>query len=95
MKFLLDYGFTEDEIVAFSANIPPLLLEHILNSYKLVSKNIESLKDLGIDNVKDVFAKFYDMFLMDNSNFMNIFNGYERDDLVDKINNNVDIVEFL
>ena len=40
MKFLLDYGFTEDEIVAFSANIPPLLLEHILNSYKLVSKNI-------------------------------------------------------
>lgn len=95
MKFLLDYGFTEDEIVAFSANIPPLLLEHILNSYKLVSKNIESLKDLGIDNVKEVFAKFYDMFLMDNSNFMNIFNGYERDDLVDKINNNVDIVEFL
>ena len=95
MKFLLDYGFTEDEIVAFSANIPPLLLEHILNSYKLVSKNIESLKDLGIDNVKDVFAKFHDMFLMDNSNFMNIFNGYERDDLVDKINNNVDIVEFL
>lgn len=95
MKFLLDYGFTEDEIVAFSANIPPLLLEHILNSYKLVSKNIESLKNLGIDNVKDVFAKFYDMFLMDNSNFMNIFNGYERDDLVDKINNNVDIVEFL
>ena len=75
MKFLLDYGFTEDEIVAFSANIPPLLLEHILNSYKLVSKNIESLKDLGIDNVKEVFAKFYDMFLMDNSNFMNIFNG--------------------
>lgn len=95
MKFLLDYDFTEEEINAFSSNIPPLLFEHIVNSYQLVFKNIDFLKNLGILNYKEVFIKFYDMFLMDNSNFMTIFNNYEREDLIDKINANADIVEFL
>ncbi len=95
MNFLIDYGFVEKEIEGFSSNIPPLLYEQILNFYKLVSQNIEFLKNLGITNYKEVFMKFYDMFLMDSSNFMNIFNNYEREDLVEKINANADIVEFL
>lgn len=95
MNFLLDYGFNEEEIKVFGFNIPPLLHEQLINSYKLVSQNINSLTNLGIQNVKEVFVKFYDMFLMDNSNFMNIFNNYEREDLVEKINSNADIVEFL
>ena len=95
MSFLLDYDFNDEEIKVFSANIPPLLHEQMLNNYKLITKNIDSLKDLGVTNYKEVFIKFYDMFLLDNSNFMNIFNKYERDDLVGKINDNADIVEFL
>ncbi len=95
MNFLLNYGFNENEIQSFSKNIPPLLYEQLLNSYKLVSQNIESLNHLGILNTKEVFFKFYDMFLMDNSNFMNIFNKYEIQDLIEKINNNVEIIEFL
>ena len=73
MKFLLDYDFSDKEIQELSANIPPLLVESIFNSYRLVSKNLDSLKELGIQNSKEIFTKFYDMFLMDNSNFMNIF----------------------
>lgn len=95
MNFLLNYGFNEEEIKAFSMNVPPMLYEQILNSYPLVSQNIESLKEMGVLNYKEVFIKFYDMFLMDNSNFMNIFNKYEREDLVEKINANANIVEFL
>lgn len=95
MKFLLEYGFTEEEINAFSENIPPLLEEQIFNSYALVGKNIEVLKDLGVNDYKNIFIKYYDMFLMDYSNFVNIFNKYERDDLVEKINNNIEIIEFL
>ncbi len=95
MKFLLDYGFSEEEINDFSENIPAKLLECIYNSYRLVAKNMETLKDMGITNYKDIFKKFYDMFLMDNSNFVNIFNKYDRDDLVDKLLKNPDIVEFL
>lgn len=95
MKFLLEYGFNEEEIQTFCANIPPLLHEQLLNSYKLVSQNLDFLKSLGVTNYKEVFEKFYDMFLMDNSNFITIFNNYEREDLLDKINTNADIVEFL
>ncbi len=95
MNFLLNYGFNEEEIEVFASDIPPLLHEHILNYYKLVMENIEFLKEIGILNYKEIFIKFYDMFLMDKSNFMNIFNKYEREDLVEKINNNADIVEFL
>ena len=79
----------------FSANIPPLLQEQILNSYKLVSQNIEFLKNLGVSTYKEIFLKFYDMFLMDTSNFATIFNNYEREDLLEKINANMEIVEFL
>lgn len=95
MKFLLDYDFTEEEITRFSENVPPVLLESIFNSYRLVSLNIESLKKMGVSNYKEIFIKFYDMFLMDNSNFMNVFNKYDREDLVAKLEKNSDIVEFL
>ncbi len=95
MKFLLNYGYTEEEIENFSANVPPLLLEQIMNSYALVSKNMDSLISLGIHNCKEIFLKFYDMFLMDNSNFINIFNKYDHADLIEKLDKNIDIVEFL
>ena len=95
MSFLLDYGFSEEELKEFISNIPPLLLEHLLNYYKLVMQNLDYLKEIGVNNYKEAFIKFYDMFLIDKSNFMNIFNKYEREDLVGKINQNADIIEFL
>lgn len=95
MKFLLEYGFTEEEIENFSANVPPLLLNKILDSYLLVAKNIDSVKQMGIQSYKSIFLKFYDMFLMDNSNFVNVFNKYDLNDLVEKIDANYEIVEFL
>lgn len=95
MKFLLDYNFTEEEINRFNENVPPVLLEALFNSYRLVSHNLDSLKEMGVRNYKEIFIKFYDMFLMDNSNFMNVFNKYDREDLVEKLDRNADIVEFL
>ena len=95
MKFLLEYGFHEEELENFSANIPPMLLEKIMNSFQLVSKNIDFIKSIGVQSYKDIFIKFYDMFLMDNSNFVNIFNKYDLSDLVEKIDANYEIVEFL
>lgn len=95
MNFLEEYDFTTEEIKNLTENIPPLLLEHLINSYALVSKNLDYLKDLGVTNYKEIFIKFYDMFLMDNSNFLNIFKQYEKEDLLEKINNNYEIIEFL
>ncbi len=95
MSYLLNYDFSNEEIEEFCANVPPMLVEQLFNSYRLVSKNLDALKEMGIKNYKELFLKFYDMFLMDNSNFLNIFNKYDPKDLIDKINDNIDIVEFL
>ncbi len=95
MKFLLEYGFSDLDIENFTANVPPLLLDKLTSSYLLVSKNIESMKQMGIQSYKNIFLKFYDMFLMDNSNFVNVFNKYDLSDLVEKIDANYEIVEFL
>lgn len=95
MNFLSEFNFSEEEILNLSNNIPPILYEQIVNSYQLVSKNIAYLKDLGVIPYKEMFIKFYDMFLMDASNFINIFNKYETSDLLEKINTNYEIIEFL
>ncbi len=95
MKYLMDFNFTEDEINSFCENVPPVLLETLMNSYKLVSSNINTLKELGITSIKEIFINNYDMFLMDHSNFLNIFNKYEKEDLVEKLNTTPEIIEFL
>lgn len=95
MKFLDKMGFTKEEIEEVINNTPQLLLDKLKEHQKLVMTNISYLKELGVTNYKRVFINYYDMFLMDNSNFIEIFNQYDRDDLIDKIQKNVSVVEYL
>ena len=62
---------------------------------KLVSTNLKYLMDLGVKNYREIFLEYYDLFLLDHSNFMDIFNKYDREDLVDKLDKNVAIIEYL
>ncbi len=95
MKFLEKLDFSKDDIAEIEDNTPDKLLGIIKNQKKLVSENISYLKSLGVTNYQAIFIKYYDMFLMDNSNFKDIFTKYEKDDLIDKLNKNINIVEFL
>lgn len=95
MKFLEKLDFSKDEINTICENTPEKLLEVIKSQKKLVTANITFLKDLGVTNYQAIFIRFYDMFLMDNSNFKEVFNKYEKDDLIAKLNKNINIVEFL
>lgn len=95
MKFLEKYDFNKEDIETFVNNSPKKLLDSIKEHKKLVSTNINYLKELGVKNYKEIFLNFYDMFLMDNSNFIEVFNKYDRDDLIDKLEKNVSIVEYL
>lgn len=95
MKFLENFNFTSEEISYINENFPENLVKAMDTSKKLVSANLEYLKKLGVSNYKDVFMKYYDMFLMDNSNFEEIFSKYDKEDLIDKILKNVNVVEFL
>ena len=95
MKFLEKLNFSKDAIAEIEDNTPEKLLELIKVQKRLVAENITFLKDLGVTNYQEIFIRYYDMFLMDNSNFKDIFSKYEKEDLITKLSKNINIVEYL
>lgn len=95
MKFLEKYEFDKEKIADFLNNSPKKLIDAVKENKKLVCANIEYLKDLGVTNYQEIFLEYYDMFLLDHSNFTSIFSKYEPEDLVEKLKKNIKIVEYL
>ncbi len=95
MLYLENYGFKETEIKWLEENICQTLKKALTEEQKLVGANIGYLKNLGVLNYKEIFNNYYSMFLMDNSAFTEIFNKYDQADLVDKLQKNIAIVEYL
>lgn len=94
MEFLDKY-FDNDTIMYLNDNVPKVILEELEKEQKLVSKNISFLKDLGVSNIDNIFNNYYDMFLMDPGLFSEIFNKYDKEDLIEKLNKNLTIIEHL
>ena len=95
MKFLEKYGFEKKDIEALKENSTSNLLKEIEAHKKLVAKNIEFLTGIGVKNLVEIFVNYHDMFLMDNSNFVAIFNKYEPKSLIEKLAKDVRIMEYL
>ena len=95
MDYLEKYNFTKDDISSFTKNVPASVVNLLEEQKKQVSNNIKYLRELGISNYKDVFLNYYEIFLNDDTNFRAIFEKYDRDDLIDKIAKNINIVEYL
>ena len=95
MKFLEKFGFKKEDIEAVKENSTSALIKELEAHKKLVSKNLEYLNSMGVTNLIDIFVHYHDMFLMDNSNFVEIFNKYDQNDLVLKLAQNVQIMEYL
>ncbi len=95
MKFLQKFEFSEDQLQYLDDNAAAKILEALETNKKLVSANMKYLMDLGVKNYREIFLEYYDLFLLDNSNFMEIFNKYDREDLVDKLEKNPTIIEYL
>ena len=94
MEFLNKY-FDNDTIMYLNDNVPKVILEELEKEQKLVSKNISFLKDLGASNIDNIFKNYYDMFLMDPELFSEIFNKYDKEDLIEKLKKNLTIIEHL
>ncbi len=95
MKFLEKFGFSSDEVNRFCDSVADVMLENLEKNKKLVKANISYLQELGVKNIKEIFNEYYELFLLDHSNFENIFNQYDREDLIEKLAKNVAIVEYL
>lgn len=95
MNYLNKLGFTKEQIESLENEIAEVMVEALSENRKLVTANVEYLLDLGVTNIYEIFRAYYELFLIDHSNFMDIFNKYDREDLIEKLAKNVAIVEYL
>ena len=95
MRYLESFGFPKERIDELEEKLPDVMLNAFNEAYKLVSANITFLNDLGVKNTADIFFNFYELFLLDHSNFKAIFEKYDKEDLSEKLAKNVAIVEYL
>ena len=95
MNFLEEYGFDKDDIQEFIDGTPEAISNLITNNLPLVKTNLEYIKELGISTYKEIFINYPDMFLMDASNFSEMFSKYNTEELIEKLNSNFKMVEYL
>ena len=95
MSYLEKIGFTSEDIIEIKKTTTEVIFNLLNEQKKVVAANINYLKNLGVTNYREIFKKYPDLFLIDNSNFVEIFEKYDRDDLISKLNHNVDIFVFL
>ena len=93
--YLKELGFSEEVIDLLNINLPDLAISSLEKEEKVVTANINYIKDLGVNNYVDAFVNFYNMFLIDTKAFDEIFSKYDREDLVAKLEKNVAIMEYL
>ena len=92
LDYLTKYGFNSSELFE---SIPYAMLKALKENKKIVCTNLEYLIKLGVKNFNEIFSAYYELFLMDPSNFEGIFNKYDQEDLVSKLEKNVGILEYL
>ena len=95
MNFLEKDGFEKEDINEFENNTPKKIKDVILKNLELVETNLKYIKALGTSVYKEIFINYPDMFLMDASNFSEMFSKYETDELIERLNNNFKLVEYL
>lgn len=95
MNYLEKIGFTSDDISVIKKTTTSVILNLLQEQKRVVNANIVYLKNLGVTNYREIFMKYPDMFLIDNSSFKEIFEKYDQEDLVNKLNNNLDIFVYL
>ena len=95
MKYLEDLGFTKEQIKLITNSASTLLLEAIKDNKKLITVNLNYLKDLGVDNYREIFVEYYEIFLNEPSTFRAIFDKYDKDSLVERLKEDIRVIEFL
>ena len=95
MNYLEKIGFSSDDISVIKNTNSNVIFNLLKEQKKVVTANILYLKKLGVNNYKEIFIRYADLFLMDNSNFIEIFSKYDQEDLINKLDHNIDIFAYL
>ena len=94
MNYLLDLDLSEKDIDELK-KLPKNIVESLETFPKIVKTNFNILKDIGINNYKEIFLKHTHMFMQNPNKFQAIFDKYEHNDLVRCLEKNGAIIERL
>ena len=95
MNYLIDLGFTEEDLKKFKESLSKDVIKGIELFPKVVAVNYELLNNLQIKNIKEVFTNHTRMFLINPDRFKSIFAKYDQADLIRCIEKNAAVVEKL
>ena len=95
MEYLFDLGFSLEEINNLKSKYDEEVVEKLNLFPRLVIENYNYLKSYGIKNIKVCFLDHVNMFFINPDKFRNIFNKYDKDDLVRCIEKNDLVLEKL
>lgn len=95
MKYLLNLDFNEEEINEIKDKNLKEVVALMNKKPLLVEDNLIFLKEYGVSNYKNIFLSYAELFLLDPSIFRKIFTKYNKEDLIRKLENNVDLVVLL
>lgn len=94
-RYINKLNISEKEIEKIIFNNPKVIIEQLRLKQDLVETNFNFLVNLGITNVKNIFVNYAEIFLLDSSLFKRKFLKYNKEDLIEKLDANMDIVLFL
>lgn len=92
MNYLIDLGFTETDIDTIFSSVPSIVADQITLKKKLVEINTNFLRDLGVENYKELFVGYSEIFLQEPKIFKDIFLSYDREDLIRRLKANPSII---
>ena len=95
MEYLFDLGFSLEEINTIKNSHDSSVIEKIEFFPRLICTNYEYLKSYEIKNIKECFINHIKMFFMNPDKFRNIFNKYDRNDLIRCLEKNDMVLEKL
>ena len=95
MEYLFDLGFSLEEINYIRGKYDSVAIEKLELFPRLVSENYNYLKSYGVKNIKVCFLDHVNMLFINPDKFRNIFNKYDRADLIRCIEKNDQVLEKL
>lgn len=95
VEFLKGLNLSEEEKDEIIENNPKAIVDELKELEKLVMMNYNFLNDYGIKNTKSIFLKYSELFLQEPSIFKRIFTKYNKADLIEKLDKNIDLIVLL
>lgn len=99
MKFLLDYGYSEEDINQIINNNDSYIIKNIELNKDNVIKVVNYLKSIEVSDevIKDLFLYQIGMFFRTKEEIEGVFDEYEVESILKSLNydvNTVDLIEF-